>query len=267
MIEYYPSAEDMYAEKENRDRVLEALNLLTDREKYVLERRMGLGENPKEMTLKALSEELGVGPSRVRQIQFTALSQIREMIESPDGILQKFEDMKRRKEQALARYLENEGDRKKERERRKSRKIERQRIREEQIKLEKLRQKKVQASKIEELIRMAERLTEAFSDGEFRVMELDVNQEHFNYLGFVNVKDDDYSVLFYADSSGYNPNWLFKDMKMSKKYDSKYPQGCEYWERGSFLCHFSEMAFIARYIQSLGFTPLGLNENGEYNEA
>jgi RNA polymerase sigma factor (sigma-70 family) len=69
---YQPSMEDVTL----REGLGEALDLLSERERLVLERRYGLGASD-EHTLSELAGELGVSLERVRQIQMRALGKLR----------------------------------------------------------------------------------------------------------------------------------------------------------------------------------------------
>ncbi len=73
-----PSPEDEAAEHDDRartaDRVRTAMELLNDRERWILERR-ALAEN--ETTLDALGTTLGISKERVRQIEARALQKLR----------------------------------------------------------------------------------------------------------------------------------------------------------------------------------------------
>ena len=69
---YQPSMEDVTL----REGLGEALDLLSERERLVLERRYGLGDFD-EHTLSELAGELGVSLERVRQIQMRALGKLR----------------------------------------------------------------------------------------------------------------------------------------------------------------------------------------------
>lgn len=71
-----PSAEDEYAERELEERVRESLNLLTPREKQILEMCFGVNGND-EHTHDELSKKIGVSRSRVRQLAIRALHKLR----------------------------------------------------------------------------------------------------------------------------------------------------------------------------------------------
>ena len=55
------------------------LGLLTDRQRWVIERRFGLNGQA-SMTLENLAKELGVTRERVRQIQMDALNSLRALL-------------------------------------------------------------------------------------------------------------------------------------------------------------------------------------------
>jgi RNA polymerase sigma factor (sigma-70 family) len=57
--------------------ITEALALLSDRERHVVEKRFGLGAAGREHTLAEVAEELGVSLERIRQIQVRALNKLR----------------------------------------------------------------------------------------------------------------------------------------------------------------------------------------------
>jgi len=72
-----PEARLELAEIENR--VVEWLARLSDRQRYVIERRYGL--NASEIsTLEQLAQQLGLTRERVRQIQLEALSILRRIL-------------------------------------------------------------------------------------------------------------------------------------------------------------------------------------------
>ena len=70
-----PSAEDEYAARELEERVRESLRFLTQREAEILRMRFGIGEP--DHTLDELSEKLGIGRERVRQLEIRALKKLR----------------------------------------------------------------------------------------------------------------------------------------------------------------------------------------------
>jgi RNA polymerase sigma factor (sigma-70 family) len=57
--------------------ISEALGELSERERYVLEKRFGLGKAGREHTLAEVAQELGVSLERIRQIQVRALNKLR----------------------------------------------------------------------------------------------------------------------------------------------------------------------------------------------
>ena len=61
----------------------EALGRLSERERYVVRQRFGLGEE-RERTLAEVAAQLGVSLERVRQIQMDALKRLRGILEQ-DG--------------------------------------------------------------------------------------------------------------------------------------------------------------------------------------
>jgi RNA polymerase sigma factor (sigma-70 family) len=69
---YTPSLEDSSLE----DGIHQALDRLSDRERYVVSMRFGLGEE-REHTLAEVAEKLGVSLERVRQIQVRAITKMR----------------------------------------------------------------------------------------------------------------------------------------------------------------------------------------------
>lgn len=64
-------------ERDDQARVLRrALDALTPRQRWILERRFGL-DRPEESTLQALADELGLSKERVRQVEAQALARLR----------------------------------------------------------------------------------------------------------------------------------------------------------------------------------------------
>ena len=55
------------------------LDQLTEREKFIITKRYGLGNQPRQ-TLEEISEQLDVSRERVRQIQMTTLNKLKHML-------------------------------------------------------------------------------------------------------------------------------------------------------------------------------------------
>jgi RNA polymerase primary sigma factor len=75
-----PSPEDEAARQLLRERVRTALDVLTPRERTVIELRFGIKDG-RPRTLDIVGNELGVTRERVRQIQIEALRRLREILE------------------------------------------------------------------------------------------------------------------------------------------------------------------------------------------
>jgi RNA polymerase sigma factor (sigma-70 family) len=58
------------------------LDLLTKRERDIVQRHYGLGNNGEEMTLDQIGKQFGVTKERVRQIERRALSKIRSALQA-----------------------------------------------------------------------------------------------------------------------------------------------------------------------------------------
>ncbi len=72
------STEDLFAEGALEGHIRDLLDALPERERYLVERRYGLGENHGDgATLEEIGRELGVTRERARQIQATALRRLR----------------------------------------------------------------------------------------------------------------------------------------------------------------------------------------------
>jgi RNA polymerase primary sigma factor len=69
---YRPEIEDVSLEESLND----ALERLSERERYVVRQRFGLGEE-RERTLAEVAAQLGVSLERVRQIQVRAINKLR----------------------------------------------------------------------------------------------------------------------------------------------------------------------------------------------
>jgi RNA polymerase sigma factor (sigma-70 family) len=70
---YSPAIEEQQLDQSLTD----AMAVLSDRERLVLQRRFGLGEGGREHTLAEVAGELGVSLERIRQIQVRALNKLR----------------------------------------------------------------------------------------------------------------------------------------------------------------------------------------------
>lgn len=79
--DYSPSPEDTVTDRVDGEithkRIREALGLLNDRERWIVERRV-LAET--ETTLEALGQKLGISKERVRQIEARALEKLRDAL-------------------------------------------------------------------------------------------------------------------------------------------------------------------------------------------
>jgi RNA polymerase sigma-32 factor len=78
-----PSPEDCAQERldgqRTRDHIAAAMDVLSSRERWILERRI-LTDN--EATLEALGRTLGISKERVRQIEARALEKLRDRLEA-----------------------------------------------------------------------------------------------------------------------------------------------------------------------------------------
>jgi RNA polymerase primary sigma factor/RNA polymerase sigma factor len=68
-------------QRAREDQVDTMLGQLNERERRIIMRRFGLGENVEPLTLKELGEELGVTKERVRQLQTRAMKKLRSAAE------------------------------------------------------------------------------------------------------------------------------------------------------------------------------------------
>lgn len=78
---FYPSPEDHLWERERTEKLL---SYLSDRQREVVVMRFGMGEEG-EMTIKEISEKLGISTVRVRQIEHRALCVMEKRVEFVDS--------------------------------------------------------------------------------------------------------------------------------------------------------------------------------------
>ena len=74
-------ANQMLINKEKQIFIRNALNLLTKREKYILEHRFGLNGDKKE-TLEVIGKKFKITRERIRQIEGAALIKLRKILNS-----------------------------------------------------------------------------------------------------------------------------------------------------------------------------------------
>ncbi len=72
-----PSPEKSYEERERHEKVMQALEILRPRDRYVIEQYFGLKDG-RPRTLEDIGKELGISRERVRQLKDRALKQIRD---------------------------------------------------------------------------------------------------------------------------------------------------------------------------------------------
>ncbi len=67
--------EEDYTANAERERIRDALDILTARERYVISKRYGLDDEPQ--TLERIAQDLGITSARVQQIEIKALVKLR----------------------------------------------------------------------------------------------------------------------------------------------------------------------------------------------
>ena len=73
----YSGQEELLRVTDQSEKIQSALDKLEPRQRFIIEKRFGLGENPETLSLRKVGKVLDVGPERVRQIEAKALRILR----------------------------------------------------------------------------------------------------------------------------------------------------------------------------------------------